>query len=192
MSEILDFAWNEVPYVVFDTETSGLGSMNRICEISFVLAQRGEILDSYTTRVNPGRAIDPEASAIHGITDADVAGAPAFIDVLDNALDYLCRDVPWVAHNLLFDIGMLRHDVPPDRWPRGIPTLCTLQASRRFSAGRRHRLIDVAERFGIEFEEEKAHGALYDASITARLVPLLLGSRRVGSYYTKWSEDWLV
>lgn len=67
------------PLVVFDLETTGLtASEDRIVELAFEkILPSGDII-SAVHRINPGRDIPPEASAINGIFDADVADCPSF------------------------------------------------------------------------------------------------------------------
>ncbi len=64
--------------VVLDTETTGLDAAFPV-EVS-VLAVDGTVLPD--TLVDPGMPIPAAATAIHGITDEMVAGAPRFADVL--------------------------------------------------------------------------------------------------------------
>src|SRR5690606_15557309 len=64
--------------VFFDCETTGPDPYeDRIVE----LAVRAQGKHPVVTRINPGRPIPPKASAIHGITDADVADAPRFEEI---------------------------------------------------------------------------------------------------------------
>lgn len=69
----------ERPLVVFDLETTGLATgEDKILEIAYEkILPSGEIVAA-VHRINPGRTIPSEASAINGITDADVADAPSF------------------------------------------------------------------------------------------------------------------
>ena len=62
------------PLVFFDLETTGLDLKNdRIIELAFIKwTPTGDILER-ERRFNPGMPIPPEATAVHGITDADVA-----------------------------------------------------------------------------------------------------------------------
>lgn len=68
------------PLALVDLETTGTSTQNdRIVEITVVvLRPEGGEPDIRTRRLNPGIPIPAEASAIHGITDADVADCPPF------------------------------------------------------------------------------------------------------------------
>lgn len=67
------------PIVFFDLETTGTNIVSdRIVEISYLKISPNGLEESKTMRINPGCPIPAEASAIHGIFDADVANAPVF------------------------------------------------------------------------------------------------------------------
>lgn len=67
------------PIVFLDLETTGIDvSRDRIVEISLVKILPGGEREVKTRRVNPEMHIPEEATAIHGITDEDVAGEPVF------------------------------------------------------------------------------------------------------------------
>lgn len=69
----------ERPLIVFDLETTGLSTgEDKILEVAYEkILPSGEIVAA-VHRINPGRPIPEEASAINGIYDADVAEAPSF------------------------------------------------------------------------------------------------------------------
>ncbi len=70
------------PIAFFDLETTGLNiSTDRIVELSVLKINPDGKEDWMSTRINPEMPIPPKATAIHGITDADVAGAPAFKEI---------------------------------------------------------------------------------------------------------------
>jgi len=67
------------PLIVFDLETTGISISNdRIVEIACIKVFPDGKEEVRTDRVNPGMPIPPEVTAIHGITDADVADKPKF------------------------------------------------------------------------------------------------------------------
>ncbi len=69
----------ERPMVIFDLETTGLSiGEDRMVEIAYrKIMPNGEVI-AVAKRINPGMPIPEDSMAIHGITDADVAGAPSF------------------------------------------------------------------------------------------------------------------
>jgi len=67
------------PLAVIDLETTGTDpKLDRIIEISALKLLPDDGHDHRTRRVNPGVPIPPEATAVHGISDDDVADCPAF------------------------------------------------------------------------------------------------------------------
>src|SRR5690242_8632899 len=80
----------EKPLAVIDLETTGTDPQNdRIVEISILKILPDGRRRHRTRRLNPGIPIPPAATAVHGITDADVAGEPRFEQVAQGLLDFL-------------------------------------------------------------------------------------------------------
>ncbi|MBR6757493.1 MAG: 3'-5' exonuclease [Bacteroidaceae bacterium] len=70
------------PIVFFDLETTGTNIIDdRIVELSYIKIYPDGHEESATMRINPGRPIPPAATAVHHITDADVADKPLFEQV---------------------------------------------------------------------------------------------------------------
>ncbi len=91
--------WRYARWASVDTETDGLGDDARIVEIAVVHMRFGLVEDAWSTLVNPGRPIPPEATAIHGITDAMVADAPRIEDVADEVNRRIADAAVTVAYN---------------------------------------------------------------------------------------------
>ena len=69
------------PLVIFDLETTGINtSKDRIVELFMIKVQPDGARSDYYQRFNPEMPIPPEITAIHGISDADVANEPVFKD----------------------------------------------------------------------------------------------------------------
>lgn len=67
------------PIVFFDLETTGVDfQKDRIVEISYIKVEPNGNREQRTIRVNPEMPIPPGATAVHHITDADVADKPTF------------------------------------------------------------------------------------------------------------------
>ena len=70
------------PLIFFDLETTGVSSAkDKIVEISYIKVYPNGKEESNTIRINPGRHIPEEATAVHHITDDDVKNCPSFKDV---------------------------------------------------------------------------------------------------------------
>src|SRR5918997_4470557 len=80
----------ERPLAVIDLETTGTDpKCDRIIEVSALKLAPGGEADHRTRRVNPGVPIPPEATAVHGITDDDVADSPTFRAIAPGLARYL-------------------------------------------------------------------------------------------------------
>ncbi len=80
----------ERPLVFIDVETTGLKLYSdRIVELSILKVNPDGRQEYKSHRVNPGIPIPFEATAIHGITDADVANEPAFLQYAKSVRDFI-------------------------------------------------------------------------------------------------------
>ena len=92
----------------FDLETTGVDVTNdHIVEISLIkVLPSGEEIEK-TRRINPGVPIPPEATAVHHITDEDVADAPTFKQIARSLANEMSGcDIAGFNSNK-FDIPML-------------------------------------------------------------------------------------
>ena len=70
------------PLIFFDLETTGVNAAkDKIVEISYIKVYPNGNEESNTIRINPGRHIPEEATAVHHITADDVKNCPSFKDV---------------------------------------------------------------------------------------------------------------
>jgi DNA polymerase-3 subunit epsilon len=92
----------EGAFLVLDTETTGLKE-GEIVQIAVANSAGNALLDTF---VRPNKPIPPDATRIHGITDAMVATAPMWADVQPMVLELLDnRDV--VVYNAVYDRRMM-------------------------------------------------------------------------------------
>jgi polyribonucleotide nucleotidyltransferase len=154
--------------VVVDVETTGFDpKMADLVEVAAVKLTGGKVSDRWSTLVNPGRPII--GNQMHGLTDADVAGAPSAQEAARQLLAF-AGDATIVGHNIGFDIGFLEEALgdgyrfEPGRY------LDTLVIAREGYPGApdSYKLPDLARFFGIELSSN--HRALPDAEATAALV----------------------
>ena len=178
----------DTTFVVLDLETTGLSAdRDRITEVGAVRARGGEVLAELRTFVHPGQPIPPAVTAITGITDADVAGAPDVATVLPTVLDFL-GDAVFVAHNARFDLGFLRAaaerlGLPPLR-PRVIDTAVLARRLIRDEV-RDLRLGTLARH--LRAPDSPDHRALNDARATLHVLHALI--ERASAYGATSIED---
>lgn len=96
-------------FVVIDTETTGFHAYagDEIVSIALIELQGLETTGAfYTTLVNPRRAIPPLSTALHHLTDADVARAPVIEEILVDVIQFIADSV-LIGHHVQFDIRFL-------------------------------------------------------------------------------------
>ena len=97
--------------VAVDTETTGLDPNDgALVEVATVTLEDGQTRETWSSLMQPGRPIPPDATAVHGITDAMVAAAPAPAGVIAE-LRRRCGDATLVFHNVSFDLPFLNAEL---------------------------------------------------------------------------------
>ncbi|MFM7057329.1 MAG: exonuclease domain-containing protein [Planctomycetota bacterium] len=164
-------------YAVIDVETTGLSPRmgDAIVELGVVvLDEHFRVTRLLNSLINPGRPIPSAATAVHGITNADVRTAPAFRDLLPEFLACLSGTTHFVAHNLPFDRRFLTAELED----AGVDVLdelqpvCTMKLARRQQVAANARLATVMHALGIP-SSRHLHSALIDAAATARVLTML-------------------
>jgi DNA polymerase III epsilon subunit family exonuclease len=161
-------------FVALDLETTGLDPRrDTIVSLAAIPFVGGVPAGGYVTFVDPGRAIPPESTAIHGVTDAMVRGAPPLERVLREA-EPVFGDAVLVGHNVGFDVAVLARARRICRLPRlRNPALDT----GRLAAGLHPEWGDfslerLAERLGVDVVAR--HTADGDALTAGRIFVALL------------------
>lgn len=155
--------------VALDTETTGMSPADgaALVEVASVVLEDGLIGASWSSLVNPGRPIPPDAVRVHNITDAMVADAPE-PRAIAGRLRATCGDLPLVFHNAPFDLPFLRELMcTSGQAPLHNPVVDTLGLARGLYEGGGNSLGALAARFGLP--AQTAHRALGDALTTAHL-----------------------
>ncbi|MNK23059.1 DNA polymerase III PolC-type [compost metagenome] len=165
-------------FVVLDLETTGLDyKLDRILEIGAVKLVDGAIADKFQALVDPETPMREENIAIHGITPAMVADAPAIAEVLPRFFAW-AGDAPWVAHNALFDVNFLQHNAALLGLPvPDVAVIDTLDMGKEVFPSERKPSLERL----LELLDEPArdlHRALVDAEALASIFPTLWELRR--------------
>ena len=168
--------------IIFDTETTGLDAReDRIIEFGGVeLVNRfptGRTIHFY---FNPqGRSVHPDAQAVHGISNADLAGKPTFPELVGELQAFL-DGAMLVAHNANFDIGFLDAEFRRLGLPAVDPArvVDTLAIARRKHPMGPNSLDALCRRYGIDNSHRTRHGALLDSELLAEVYIELIGGRQ--------------
>jgi DNA polymerase-3 subunit epsilon len=160
---------DEVPFVIFDVETTGLSPAygHRVCEVACLRMVGGTEAGRFESLVDPGRPISPGAFRVNCISLDMLVGAPDF-EAVAGPLLALMDGAVLVAHNAPFDLGFLAAELeiahlPP---PEG-PVLDTLTLARRTYNFARNSLQAVATALALDADAGTAHRAMGDVWTTS-------------------------
>ncbi|MCM1090618.1 MAG: PolC-type DNA polymerase III [Muribaculum sp.] len=155
-------------FVVFDIETTGLSPVNnRIIEIGAVKVSGGEIVDRYSTFVNPDVPIPFEIEKLTGIRDDMVMDYPEIDEILSQFLGF-CDGCAMVAHNANFDMSFIMENCRRLGYSLEFTYVDTMNTARVLLPNQaKHTLDAVAKTLNISLENH--HRAVDDAECTAHI-----------------------
>ena len=174
------------PSIAFvDLETTGTAPTgDRVTEIGIVRVEGGELVDEWSSLVNPQCPIPEDIQALTGITNAMVRGAPSFGELKREVHERLAGRL-FVAHNARFDYGFLKNEFRRGGLAYTADVLCTVRLSRRlYPEAQGHGLDALIARHGLHEALAPApgqrtgrHSALGDARAIWRFVQMLYRDR---------------
>lgn len=122
-------------FAVIDVETTGGGiNGNRLTEICIVLLRGSQVVDKFSSLINPEKEIPHYITGLTGIDNDMVAEAPRFYEVAKK-VEELTRDAVFVAHNVNFDYNVLRNEFRELGFEYTRRKLCTVRLSRKLIPG---------------------------------------------------------
>ncbi|WP_037307318.1 3'-5' exonuclease [Ruegeria halocynthiae] len=170
-------ALQDLCFVVFDTETTGLlPHKDEIVQIGAVRVVNGRIVDGEQLNmlVDPGVPIPPASTRVHKISDNMVQGAPD-ITQAGRIFHQFAQHAVIVAHNAPFDMAFLRRHANRMGVDWDHPILDTVLLSAvLFGASDQHTLDALCERLEIAIPHDLRHTALGDAMATAQALVKML------------------
>jgi DNA polymerase-3 subunit epsilon len=167
--------WDEplerVPFAFVDLEMTGLDEKrDRVLQVCIERVVGGQLTERFLSYIDPERVVTN--GAVHGIGEAELAGAPTFAEV-GPRLRALLEGAVFVAHGAKFDLAFLEAEFARAGTPWEVPYFIdTLHLSRRAYNFKSHRLALLAAELGIECPA--AHRADNDVRVLRALFDKLL------------------
>ena len=155
-------------FVVFDIETTGLSPhSDNLTEIGAVKVQNCEIVDSFSTFVNPKMDISYQIQELTRITNEMVKDAPSLEEALPEFLEF-AKDSVLVAHNADFDTGFIYQKCQQLGLEYNFEKVDTLTLARIINTNlKRFSLDKVCKDMGVVLSGH--HRAVNDAQATAEV-----------------------
>ena len=165
---------------MIDFETTGLSpaSGDRITEVAALRIVGGVVTERYVTLINCGMRIPSFVTALTGISQSMLNGAPTVARVMPQLLEFIGDDV-LAAHNASFDAKFLMAEsLRQGLYPRHRGLICSLKLARRMLPGQgSYKLGRLASALNISYRGA-AHRAEADAEVSTRLLLHIGGSLR--------------
>ncbi|MDA8893558.1 exonuclease domain-containing protein [Flavobacteriaceae bacterium] len=160
-------------YSVVDIETTGNGPKGqKITEISIFNFDGNQIIDEFTSLVNPEQKIPHFITNLTGITEAMVRTAPKFYEIAKK-IEEFTKDTIFVAHNVNFDYNIIRDEFKSLGFNFKRKKLCTVRLTRKIIPGLpSYSLGNICESEGIKIAAR--HRAKGDAEATVELFRRLI------------------
>jgi DNA polymerase-3 subunit epsilon len=162
------------PLAIYDLETTGTNPVtDKIIEISILKIFPDGTRETRTRKLNPERPIPREASAVHGITDADVAAQPVFKQVAKALFGYLSDCDLCTFNGKRFDVPLLAEEfarVQLDFPGRDVAIVDVFDIYRILNP----RTLSAAVAQYLNREHTQAHSAEADTTATFDLLEAMI------------------
>jgi DNA polymerase-3 subunit epsilon len=171
-------------FAIVDIETCGpkfAYQRGRIIDICILVHDGIQVVDKFSTLINPDCHIGSFYTKLSGITNEMVKDAPLFHEVAKDILQFTEGKL-FVAHNSAFDYNFIKDEFASLGFRFKRDTLCTVKLSRKLMPGKKsYSLGNLCESLGIVIHDR--HRAEGDAVATAKLLDLLLALKTQNPTY---------
>lgn len=171
-------------FFALDLETAN-ADLSSICQIGIAHFKDGEIVNEFSTLIDPKDHFDPMNVFIHGITPEEVAGAPTFDQFSEHLTNFPPDSI--CATHTLFDRSAIfqacsKHGIrrPTFSW---LDTSLVARRTWESVAQRGYGLSNLANMLEIEFAH---HDALEDAKAAGKVLCAAVNLSGISL------EEWLV
>lgn len=155
-------------YVSVDIETTGLDAKkNKILEIGAVKVRDFEVVDSFSSLINPGVVIDERIVDLTGITNQMVENIAYIEEILPEFIKFCGKDI-LLGHNFQFDYSFLKRNAVNNNLLFEYLTLDTLKIARKHLAHLESRRLEYLSNY-YEIVDNNHHRAYNDAVVTHEL-----------------------
>ncbi|ATP59922.1 PolC-type DNA polymerase III [Mesomycoplasma dispar] len=163
---------NSAKFVIFDLETTGLSAnYNEIIEFGAIVLQNGVEIEKHQFFIKPTVKIPHIITKITGITQQMIDQNGLNPEKAIQRIEKIIENSILVAHNAVFDFNFLQQFFRKQvKKSLKNPIIDTLEVSRFLNPSEKsHSLKNVAKRFEIQYDDEVAHRADYDAKILSSI-----------------------
>ncbi|MEH6747652.1 MAG: exonuclease domain-containing protein [Maribacter arcticus] len=169
-------------YTIIDIETTGNGIKgNKITEISIFKYNGHEVVDEYTSLVNPQCEIPSFITGLTGIDNNMVRNAPLLEEIIPE-IEAITKDTIFVAHSVNFDYNVIKNEFYQLGHDFYRKKLCTVRLSRKLLPGyNSYSLGKLTAALGIPLTNR--HRARGDAHATVLLFHKLLRAENAESVF---------
>lgn len=169
------------PAVFVDIETNGgNGDRGRITEIAIIRVEDGEVVEEYSSLVNPGGSIPYWITKLTGISNSDVADAPYFDEIAPEVHRMLDGAI-FVAHNVRFDFSFIKRQLEAVGYTFRPKLFCTVRMSRMmYPEHTGHSLEKIINRHAISTESR--HRAYADAKAILDFTKLAIEEKGIDAF----------
>jgi DNA polymerase-3 subunit epsilon len=163
---------NDKRFAIIDIETTGLrAGHEKITEIAIILHDGKQIIEEFSSLVNPERKIPYFITQLTGINDQMVSDAPKFYELARNIIE-LTDNATIVGHNVNFDYSFLKSEFKSLGYDFQRKTMDTIKLSRKLIPGLpSYSLGKLCTSLNIP--NKSRHRAAGDAMATTKLFELL-------------------
>lgn len=165
---------------VIDTETTGDGETDQVCEVAVVTVRGGRVGETRTQLIKPTCSVSPVARGVHHITDEELECEPTMTDLMSRRVSLLniIKNADYVAgHFVDFDVRMLAQS----GYVSAKPTVCTWKCARHMwpeAPAFGNQALRYWLNLNIPKMRHPPHRALTDAVVTAHILARMLATER--------------
>lgn len=158
-------------FAIIDFETTGLSPKHgaRAIEIGVVLVSGNQVVDSFSSLMNPQVPVPDQIVKLTRITNAMVSKAPSPRKVMQDVAAFI-GDADLVAHNASFDRRFMEMEMNAAGVSKSFNFICTMLVSKRiFPDAPNHKLGTLVQHLSLS-NNGGFHRALADAQMTTELL----------------------